>query len=330
MESSQSGSRKRKKTGEESRATSSDKRSSAYDPNFMQNLKDNGVIKHNRGDKPGNWTEIRTRLAQRRGSLSSIRFTDQDFENFQEANENASNENTVMIHAFPTIAGTATIPHQCDTLFTNLLDFPEGNIKAAKPDWYDGSDPSELRKEIRQKLSLYIQPATNDSLPMLPNFFTEGKGPDGSLRVVELQAMQDATLGARGILAIRGYINPSTKYDNNAYTMAATYHPSGLLTIYTMHVVQVTGKAYRDEYRMIQLMSFAMTGAPETFRQGATFLRNARELMAEYRDHHIALANSKAQSTPSSSLLDSGAMRSDRAPRPDSDTSSDELSRGGG
>lgn len=330
MKPSQSGSAKRNKTGEESRATSSGTKSSAYDPNFMQCLKDNGVIKHNRGDKPGNWTEIRTRLAQRRGSLSSIRFTDVDFENFQEANENASNEDTVMIHAFPTIAGTATIPHQCNKLFTNLLDFPEGNIKAAKPDWYDGSDPSELRKEIRQKLSLYIEPAKDDSLPMLPNFFTEGKGPDGSLGVVELQAMQDAALGARGILAIRGYIDPSTTYDNNAYTMAATYHPSGHLTIYTMHVVRVTGKAYRDEYRMIELMSFAMKGALENFRQGAAYLRNARELMAEYRDQHIALANNKAQGTPSSGLLSSEAMRSDRTPRPHSDTSSDELSRGGG
>ncbi|KAL8987849.1 MAG: hypothetical protein Q9177_002992 [Variospora cf. flavescens] len=303
MKPSQSGSAKRNKTGGESHATSSDKKSSAYDPNFMQNLKDNGVIKHNHGDKPGNWTEIRTRLAQRRGSLSSIRCSDVDFEKFQEANENASNEDTVMINAFPTIAGTATILHKCNLLFNNLLDFPGGETKVAKPDWYDGSEPSELRKEIRQKLSLYIQPATNDSLPMLPNFFTEGKGPDGSLRVVELQAMQDATLGARGILAIRGYIDPSTKYDNNAYTMAATYHPSGLLTIYTMHVVQVTGKAYRDEYRMIQLSSFAMTGAPETFRQGATFLRNARDLMEEYRNQHIALANITSNNFQASSFV---------------------------
>ncbi|KAL8973923.1 MAG: hypothetical protein Q9197_001834 [Variospora fuerteventurae] len=330
MKPSQSGSAKRNKTGEESRATSSGKKSSAYDKNFMQSLKDNGVKGDDFETKPGNWAAIRARLAHRRDSLSPSRFTDVDFVNFQKASSNAANEDKVMINAFPTIAGTANIPHQCNKLFNNLLDFPRGDIKDAKPDWYDGSDPSELRKEIRQKLSLYIEPATDDSLPMLPNFFAEGKGPDGSPRVVELQAMQDATLGARGILAIRGYIDPSKQYDNNAYNIAATYLPSGLLTIYTMHVVQVTGQAYQDEYHMTRLRSFAMTDIPETFREGAAYLRNARELMAEYRDQHIALANNKAQGTPSSGLLSSGAMRSDRTPRPDSDTSSDELSRGGG
>ncbi|KAL8655062.1 MAG: hypothetical protein Q9210_001123 [Variospora velana] len=330
MESSQSGSRKRKKTGEESRATSSNKKSSAYDKNFMQSLEDNGVKGDDFETKPGNWAEIRGRLAHRRDSLSPSRFTDVDFVNFQKANRDAANEDKVMIDAFPTIAGTANIPHQCNKIFNNLLEFPGGETKTAKPDWYDGSDPSELRKEIRQKLRLYIEPATNDSLPLLPNFFTEGKGPDGSLRVVELQAMQDATLGARGILAIRGYIDSSTKYDNNAYTMAATYHPSGLLTIYTMHAVEVTGQAYQDEYHMTRLKSFVMTDTPETFREGATFLRNARDLMEEYRDQHIALANNKVQGTPSSGLLSSGAMRSDRPPRPDSDTSADELSLGSG
>lgn len=326
MKPSQSGSNKRTKTGKESGVTSSGRKSSAYDANFRQNLKDNGVIIDNLGAKPANWAAIHTRLARRRDSLSSSRFPDVDFEKFQRANDEAASEGGVKMDAFLTIAGTAAIPHQGDKLFNNLFDFPGGQIAVAQPDWYDGADPSELRKEIRSTLSRYIEPSTNDSLPMLPNFFTEVKGPDGSSRVVMLQALQDATLGARGMLAIRGYIDPSTQYNNDAYTIAATYHPDGTLAIYTMHVAKVTGQAYQEEYRLTKLRSFNMTDIPERFREGATYLRNARDLAKEFRDRHIAMAYNKAQSTPSSGPLSSGTMRSDRPPRPDSDTSADELS----
>ncbi|KAL9009255.1 MAG: hypothetical protein Q9173_005699 [Seirophora scorigena] len=330
MEPSQSGSQKRTKTGKESGVTSSGRKSSAYDANFRQNLKDNGVVIDKLGAKPGNWAAIHTRLARRRDSLSSSRFSHVDFEKFCKANEDAASEDGVKMDAFLTIAGTATIPDQGDKLFNNLVDFPGGEIAVAKPDWYDGSDPCELRKEVRNILSRYIEPSTNDSLPMLPNFFTEVKGPEGSPRVVLSQALQDATLGARGILAIRGYIDPSTQYDNDAYTIAATYLPDGLLTLYAMHPVPVTGQGYSVEYRMRQLRSFAMTDIPETFREGATFLRNARDLTKEFRDRHIAMANDKIQSAPSSGPLSSGTMRSDGLPRPDSDTSADELRLGDG
>ncbi|KAI4109447.1 MAG: hypothetical protein LQ345_007072 [Seirophora villosa] len=325
MEPSQSGSNKRMKTREEP-----GHKSSAYDANFRQNLKDHGVIVDNLGVKPANWAAIHSRLAQRRDSLSSSRFSDVDFEKFQRANDDAASEDGVKMDAFLTIAGTAAIPHQGDKLFNNLFDFPGGEIAVAQPDWYDGADPSELRKEIRRTLSRYIEPSKNDSLPMLPNFFAEVKGPDGSSRVVMLQALQDATLGARGILAIRGYSDPSTQYNNDAYTIAATYHPDGTLAIYTMHVEKVTGQAYQEEYRLTKLRSFNMTDIPERFREGATFLRNARDLAKEFRDRHIAMANNKAQSAPSSGLLSSGTMQSDGPPRPDSDTSSDELSLGDG
>ncbi|KAI4096025.1 MAG: hypothetical protein LQ344_001259 [Seirophora lacunosa] len=326
MKPSQSGSNKRTKTGKESGVTSSGRKSSAYDANFRQKLKDNGVIEDDLGAEPENSAAIQTRLARRRDSLSSSRFPDVDFKEFRKANKDAASEDGVKMNAFRTIAGTAAIPHQGDKLFNNLVDFPGGEITVAKPDWYDGSDPTELRKELRKTLSGYIEPSTNDSLPMLPNFFTEVKGPDGSLRVVLSQALQDASLGARGILAIRGYIDPSTQYDNNAYTIAATYLPNGLLTVYAMHPVPVTGQSYPVEYRMMQLRSFAMLDRPETFREGASFLRNARDLAKEFRDRHIAMANNKAQNTPSSDPLSSGTMQSDGPPRPDSDTSADELS----
>ncbi|KAL8904075.1 MAG: hypothetical protein Q9207_003502 [Kuettlingeria erythrocarpa] len=322
MQTSQSGSKKRPKTGQ----ASSPKKSSAYDPNFLQNLNDNGVFRDDDGNKPDNWAEIKARLQERRPSLSSSHFSEADFVIFRRANRTAASEDGVKLAAFPTIAGTATIPRQCNKQFNNLQDFPDGNITMAQPDWYDGSNPSELDKEIRAQLSEYIIPSTNTSLPLLPNFFVEGKGPDGSSRVCDLQAMQDATLGTRGMLAIRSYIDPQTAYNNNAFTAACTYYPSGQLTIFIMYATREAQE--QPQYHMMQLRSFVMTDQPETFREGATFLRNARDLMKEYRDQHIAAANSKIQTTPTTSSLVSSVQtkQSDRPPRPASDSSADELS----
>lgn len=323
MEPSQSGSRKRTKTS----LASSQRKSSAYDPNFLQNLNDNGVFRDDFGTKPENWAEIQARLKQRRPSLSSSRFSENAFVAFRRANAAAASEDGVKLAAFPTIAGTATIPRQCNKQFNNLQGFPDNNITIAQPDWYDGSNPSELHKEVREQLSEYIVPSTNTSLPMLPNFFVEGKGPDGSSRVCELQAMQDATIGTRAMLAIRSYIDPQTAYDNNAYSIACTYYPSGQLTIFIMYVTK-PAEDQQPQYHMMQLRSFVMTDQPESFREGATSLRNARDLMMEYRDQHIAAANSKIQNTPTNSSLQSSVPTkgSDGPPPPGSDSSADELS----
>ena len=44
---------------------------------------------------------------------------------------------------------------------------------------------------------------------------------------------------------------------------------------------------------MTQLRSFAMTDTPDTFRQGASALRNARDWAEEKRKELIAAANGK-------------------------------------
>ena len=63
MSSSQSGSRKRAKTGRESDISSKTKKSSAYDPAFEQHLIDHGIRMNNRAQKPSNWAEINCSLS---------------------------------------------------------------------------------------------------------------------------------------------------------------------------------------------------------------------------------------------------------------------------
>ena len=286
MTASQSSLGKRARSGQEPREESESaksRRTSAYDPAFKQHLIDHGVFPEGHGgfsnvQRPNNWEEIHARLAIPQASLSPSRFGEKEFWDFEEKNESAVTENSVMSRAFPIIVGTANIPSHENVLFGNLKNLTDGSITKAKPDFYDGSHPGELHKQIRADLSPYIVPSTNDSLPCVPNFFTEGKGSDGSSPVSKLQALYDGALGARGVHQLRSYITGEVSYDNNAYTITATYHGgSGDLTIYSVHPTPSKDPKSPIEFRMTKLRGWKMTDRVETFREGASALRNARE-----------------------------------------------------
>ncbi|KAI4160259.1 MAG: hypothetical protein LQ342_005851, partial [Letrouitia transgressa] len=331
----QSGPRKRVKTERELGTPSSTRKTSAYDPAFEQHLIDYGIYPEGYNDdegseEPANIEDIHRRLAQPRPSLSPSRFTRKKFLDFRQKNRKALTENTVMSKVFPIIAGTAEIPSQENLYFGNLKDLTDGSITKAKPDFYDGSHPTELNAQIRKQLSEYIEPSTKKTVPLLPNFFAEGKGPDGNATVCKRQAVYDEALGARGIHQLRSYVDPKTAYDNNAYTIASTYHGgTGTLTMYTTHAAPPKDPGSSAEYHMTQLKAFAMTSDPETFRQGATFLRNARDLTHDERKELIAAANAKALYAKSlcfsSSTQSSMSHSSNEPTHPESETSPDEF-----
>ena len=125
MSSSQSGSRKRAKTGREPDTTSKTRKSSAYGSIFEQHLIDHGIYPEGYDDNEGlnepfNLEEVNHRLAQPRPSLSPSHFTREAFLNFKQKNRQALTENTVMSTVFPIIAGTDDIPSQENLLFGNL------------------------------------------------------------------------------------------------------------------------------------------------------------------------------------------------------------------
>ena len=101
--------------------------------------------------------------------------------------------------------------------------------------------------------------------------------------------------------------------------------------MYTSHPSQPTGPENRPEYYMNQLSAFAITNNAETFRQGATAYRNARDLTKEKRDGFIEAANGRMPDTytESQSLGSSGyghAPISTAGPvSGESDTSADAL-----
>lgn len=339
MDSSQLGSRKRARTGRDSDTSSKTRRTSAYDPSFQQHLIDHGVYPDGYGglrnvQEPHNWEEIHARMRLPRASLSPTRFDREAFIDFKEKNQEALTEDTVMGKAFPVIAGTARIPSQYNLPFGNLKDLTDGSITKAKPDFYDGTGPAELHKQIRAELGPYIVPSTNTAAPCLPNFFTEGKGPDGSSAVCKRQALYDGALGARGIQELRSYVVGEPSYDYNAYTISSTYDGgSGALTIYSTHPVPSKDSQNPIEYHMTQLRGWMMTDTPDTFRQGASALRNARDWAQEKRKELIAAANGKAPNTESSELDSSThsllSPSTNGIVEQESDTSTDELALNG-
>lgn len=295
MDSSQSGSRKRAKTGRQSGTSSSTRKTSAYDPAFKQHLNDHGIYKSNRAQKPSNWAEVNERLVQPRPSLSPSQFSEAAFETFQQISEDALTENSVMSKAFPIITGNADIPSQENLYFGNLKDLTDSSITKAKPDFYDGARPAELNKQVREQLSEYIEPSTKRNAPLLPNFFMEGKGPDGKAPVNELQALYNGILGQRAMLKLLSYTDPETVHYDIAHTITPTYHGgTGDLTIYSTHASQSNNPQHPVEYRMTQLRGWKMTDTIDTFRQGAAALRNARDWAREKREELIAAVNSNA------------------------------------
>lgn len=335
MDSSQSSSRKRGRTERESDVSSKTRRTSAYDPALKQHLIDHGVYPAGYGgprnvQEPDNWEEIQARLAVPRASLSPSRFSREEFWDFTEKNEDALTEDTVMSKAFPIIAGTAKIPSQHNLLFGNLKNLTDGSITKAKPDFYDGTRPAEVNKQIRADLGPYIVPSTNTSQPCIPNFFTEGKGENASAAVCKLQALHDGALGARGVHELRSYIDGKTLYDDNAYTITSTYHgDTGDLTIYSMHPTSSKDPQNPIEYHMTQLRGWKMTDTPDVFRQGASALRNARDWAQEKRKELIAAANGKVlvteSSEPNSSANSFLSPSTNENVNQESDTSTDEL-----
>lgn len=290
--------------------TTTTKSSGPYDRDFQQNLIDGGIYPHayeypdgRRPAKPDNWQEINERLAQPRPSLSPSKFSEEAHDKFIRADAHAAKEKQVSEFVIPTIAGEVT-DGKCaggGIKLANLDHLTDGTLAPGNPDMYYGARPEQLDRRVRTELSGHIIPSTQDDLPIAPNFFLAAKGPDGSLAVAGRQACYDGALGARGMHSLQTYKQLEPVYDNRAYTVTSIYH-GGTLKMYTSHPAQSTGPESRIEYCTTQLNTWGLTGNLDSFRQGATAFRNARDWAKEQRDKAIAQANEIANDTPEEAL----------------------------
>ena len=172
--------------------------------------------------------------------------------------------------------------------------FADGQLTSAVPDLFYGARPEQVDLKVRRDLGKHIIPSTDKSLPVAPNYFLEAKSHGGRLDVAKRQACHDGAIGARAMHSLRNYGATRPEYDNNAYTVTSTYH-GGTLKMYTTHATQSDAPEGGSDYYMTQLNSYALTGNPHTFRQGAAAIRNARDFAQAQRDKFITEANEKAR-----------------------------------
>jgi len=319
---------------------------SSKDPAFEQAIIDAGYYPYGyeySDDEdtpiPNNIEELmEERLGQPRPSLSPSHFTNGDFRNFQRENMKAKTEDRVRSDVFPIIRGKAVIPSGQSEKFNHLTPLA-GNISDAQPDYYNGSRPAQLHPDVRSNLGPYIIPCTDTSRPLLPNFFTEVKGPKGDAIELKLQITQDLGNGARGMHKLQSYKQKNPTYDGKAYTLGATYHSgTGTLQMYAMHPTEPARPGGDPQYHTTQINGFHMTGNRNTFLEGATWFRNARDWAKEKRDDFIALANERVDGeeapSPDEPYLASFTASSQNelsitsnTTHQDSESSTDELAR---
>ena len=290
-----------------------------YDRNFQQILIDGGVYPEGYEypdghipSRPDNWDEIHRRLTKSRASLSPSQCTDETFREFVRADTHAPKERQVTASVIPLIEGKVKDP-KCVSggiPFNNLDQLPRSTLVNStlidvsldkdelvpgNPDLYYGARPEQLDARIRTELSGHIIPSTQHDLPIAPNFFLAGKGPNGSMAVADSQACYDGALGARGMHSLQSYGQDGTVYDKKAYTVSCVYY-GGLLKMYTSH--PAIGPGGETEYYMTPLKAWALKGDPDTFRAGVTAYRNARDWAKEKRDDFIFAANERRNNSP--------------------------------
>ena len=273
---------------------------STYDRRFQQVLVDARVYpphyEHSDGrvaPEPGNWDDIKQRLARPRSSLSPSKFSKEQHKSFVRLDASAAKEGQVKRQVMPVIEGTVKDPRTAsgEIPFTNLDPLVAGeNLVAGNPDFYRGARAEDLDRSIRDDLLHTVVPSTQHDLPILPNHVTAAKGPDGTAAVATRQATYDGFFGARAMHALHNYGRTEPQFDGKAYTFTTIYS-NGQLRIFTSHPVKPDTPGGQPSYYVNAVRSFSLIDTQETFRDGATWYRNSVDLAEEWRNDGMRRAN---------------------------------------
>lgn len=282
-------------TENSSKASSADR--ADYEMRLVDSLICPASAKYSRAEI-ANLAEIEAEMVRDLGVLSPPIEIDKDHKaQFKLKNDKAITESDWLRDAFPYIAGDLVNPHSSNVIFNNLAAITKKELTKAKPDYYERSNPSDLKEKIREQLGKYIIPSTHLDRPMLPNFFLEAKGRHGSGGVAQLQACHDGALGARAIHRLRSHgKDPEAMYDRNAYTITATYC-NDTLTMYAHHPTSSSGYGSPGKvaklptaYHMTLIGAWSMISDLETYRKGITAFRHLSAWTKAKRDEIIAAA----------------------------------------
>ncbi len=262
-----------------------------FDDAFDLHLAQNRIFIDNIDVDPKNKADIISKLDSKRPEPEESLLTAEKFKRFQERNKIALQDATVMSSVLPIITGDADITTANNLLLGDLEPLTDGSLSKPVASCCDGLLPSQINPQIREDLGHYIMPSANSITPCLPNFFMEGVSKDHW--VAKRQGFYCGALGARGIWKMRSYIDLATAFDDNAYTVVATYHRGGSLQLFAIHLARFGS----DEIAcyMTLLRTFPMIDNLESFRIGVRGLRNARDWAKEQRQTLADAANAKVR-----------------------------------
>ncbi|KAJ2966072.1 hypothetical protein NQ176_g10318 [Zarea fungicola] len=290
--------------GESSKQT----RSSPYDDNFETIIVEYNIFMElyqfpddRAAPQPINLEQIVEFLSRPRKCPSLSAVSPSDFFNFRRASWIEA-EGTVMATAVKMVAGPSTMSECNNVTFSNLGSMTEKKTTQPKPDLFDGACFGDVDVAIRKELSAVIMPTELATVPVVPNFFLEVKSCKGSPRVAKREACWDGAHGARAMHALQNFGRNTIQgdghgdgygevFDGNAYTFSATFC-AGILEMFAHFVTRASDG--RREYHMTMLRGFNMHNSIDSFVQGASMLRNARDLAKLYRDAAIKAANGRA------------------------------------
>ncbi|KAJ2977613.1 hypothetical protein NQ176_g4275 [Zarea fungicola] len=256
-----------------------DKRVPPADANFDGILADYNIFLqfHEFSDrttlpKPANLAQIRDYISRPRQCPSLADLTEDDFLVFCRESLAAS-EGTVMTKAVQTLVGPGRISSECNSVtFHNLESMTGGVTTQPNPDLFDGALLGDVDAGIREKLDGQIIPSKN------------------------ARACWDGAHGARAIQALQNVGDEEEGYheifDGNAYTYSATFC-GGVLEVFAHFVRPSRVPDRRREYHMTLLASISMKDGVARFIEGASILRNTRDLAKLQRDNIIRAANTK-------------------------------------
>ncbi|GAP89469.1 hypothetical protein SAMD00023353_4001120 [Rosellinia necatrix] len=267
-------------------------RSSAYDSDFEQHLKDHGIFMQLKSKGPTNYAEIRARIERRRPSLSPSLITESVLESFQSKNEDKS-EASIVTKVIPFLSGGTDIPFEVNLRLSNLEPLTHGTTVPPMPDYLEGTQTRHIPQQIMDDLNKVIMPSSYGNVLAIPNFFVEIKSHSGSLDVTSRQICYDGAYGARAMHSLQNYNRKQPVYDNSAYTFSAAYY-GGLLRLFAHYPTAPVTPGGQPEYYMTRITSIDTTGEVEDLIRGATAFRNLRELAKEFRDNLVEAADARA------------------------------------
>ena len=192
----------------------------------------------------------------------------------------------------PIILGETTYYHTQSKPSPNWAPlFEDTSLVTPVPDFYDGLRPSPENKLLRQHLNKFIVPAVDG--PSLPNFFFEGKSPNGTSAVVMRQALHFGALGCRGIYHVRAFTE-GDRQDGRAHTFSFTF-VNGTLKLYAHFLRQSQGSATEFHYHMCPLGAWTLENSAEDVRRAIIAFRNFRDEAARIRNELAQAASQKLQ-----------------------------------